>query len=134
MIRRISRIRVQPRRKCTPSSAPEAEVLSAALTAEQIDLNAHLHEQAAQSVATTLTRMQQRTQQAADTTPELAPLLTAYFHAASTSLLHHTLELLADPPQSPIPPARPPRRPSWPFAIRRLMPVRRRKEQPGGPA
>jgi hypothetical protein len=135
MIRKATRVRVKPRRKGSPSVAPEPEVLSAVLTADQIDLKAQLHEQAAQSVATTLTRMQQRTQQAARSTPELEPFLTAYFEAAGTSLLQNTLTILNDPPRvASERPVRPPRRPSWPFSIRRLIPVRKREEQPDGAA
>ena len=137
MIRKVTRIRVTPRRKgyAHAAGAPEPEVLSTALTVDQVDLHAQLHEQAAQSVTTTLTRMQQRTQQAVHTTPELEPFLTAYFEAAGTSLMQNTLTILHDPPR--VPPTRPVqqrRRSSWPFAIRRLIPVRKREEQPDGAA
>jgi hypothetical protein len=135
MIRKATRVRVKPRRKGSPAVAPEPEVLSAALTADQIELKAQLHEQAAQSVTTTLTRMQQRTQQAARSTPELEPFLTAYFEAAGSSLVQNTLEILNDPPRLvPVRPVPQPRRPYWPFSIRRLIPVRKRQEQPDGAA
>ncbi len=135
MIRKETRICVTPRRKGRPAGAPEPAVLSAALTADQIDLNTQLHEQAAQSVTATLTRMQQRTQAAARSTPELEPFLTAYFEAAGSSLLHHTLDILNDPPRvAPVRSVPPPRRPYWPFSIRRLIPVRKRQEQPDGAA
>lgn len=137
MIRKATRIRVTPRRKGRAHSAvaPEPEVLSTALTVDQVALQAQLHEQAAQSVTTTLTRMQQRTQQAVRTTPELEPFLTAYFEAAGSALMQNTLTILHDPPR--VPPARPAQqrgRSSWPFAIRRLIPVRTREEQPDGAA
>ena len=137
MIRNVTRIRVTPRRKGYAHAAvgPEPEVLSTALTVDQVDLQAQLHEQAAQSVTTTLTRMQQRTQQAVHTTPELEPFLTAYFEAAGTSLMQNTLTILHDPPR--VPPTRPVqqrRRSAWPFVIRRLIPVRTREEQPDGAA
>lgn len=137
MIRKVARIRVTPRRKGYAHAAvgPEPEVLSTALTVDQVDLQAQLHEQAAQSVTTTLTRMQQRTQQAVHTTPELEPFLTAYFEAAGTSLMQNTLTILHDPPR--VPPTRPVqqrRRSAWPFVIRRLIPVRTREEQPDGAA
>ena len=79
--------------------------------------------------------MQQRTQQAVRTTPELEPFLTAYFEAAGSALMQNTLTILHDPPR--VPPARPAQqrgRSSWPFAIRRLIPVRKREEQPDGAA
>lgn len=102
MIRKVTHIRVTPRRKGHSRSAGGSapEVLSTALSIDQVDLHAQLHEQAAQSVTTTLTRMQQRTQQAVRTTPELEPFLTAYFKAASSSLLQNTLALLDDQPVS----------------------------------
>ena len=137
MIRNVTRIRVTPRRKGYAHAAvgPEPEVLSTALTVDQVDLQAQLHEQAAQSVTTTLTRMQQRTQQAVHTTPELEPFLTAYFEAAGTSLMQNTLTILHDPPRVPLTrPVQQRRRSAWPFVIRRLIPVRTREEQPYGAA
>lgn len=137
MIRKVTRIRVTTHRKgrAHAADAPEPEVLSTALTIDQLDLQAQLHEQAAQSVTSTLTRMQQRTQQAVRTTPELEPFLTAYFEAAGSSLMQNTLTILHDPPRvTPASPARQRRRSSWPFAIRRLIPVRKREEQPDGAA
>jgi hypothetical protein len=135
MIRKTTRVRVKPLRKGSQSIAPEQEVLSAALTADEIDLKAQLHEQAARSVTTTLSRMQQRTQHAARSTPELEPFLTAYFEAAGSSLLQNTLAMLNDQPRSvPVRPVPEPRRPYWPFSIRRLIPVRKRQEQPDGAA
>lgn len=137
MIRKETRIRVTPRRKGHTHAAvvSEPEVLSPALTVDQLDLQAQLHEQAAQSVTTTLTRMQQRTQHAVRTTPELEPFLTAYFEAAGASLMQNTLTILHDPPRvPPASPARQRRRSPWSFAIRRLIPVRKREEQPDGAA
>lgn len=135
MISRFPRIKVYRRRKGSRVSPADDEHLTAILRADQIDLKAQLHERAAEQVATTLTHMQQRTQQAARTTPELEPYLSTYFEAAGISLLQHTLALLDDPPrQPPIRPVSPPRRPSWPFAIRRLIPVRKRQEEPDGTA
>jgi hypothetical protein len=135
VISRFPRTQVYRRRKGSRVSPADDEHLTAILTADQIDLKARLHEQAAEQVTTTLTRMQQRTRQAARATPELEPFLSTYFEAAGTSLLQHTLAVLNDPPRQPsIRPVSPPRRPAWPFTIRRLIPVRKRQEQPDGTA
>ena len=139
MIRKLGRIGVRPRRKgvriVTPDSdvGPEPEVVAAALAADQIDLTRQLHEQAAEGVAATLVRLQQRSQEAARSMPELEPYLTAYFEAAGTSLMQHTLEVLHSPPRYPSRRPDPPPRPAGRFSICRLIPVRVRQEQPDGP-
>lgn len=134
MRRRIAPIRVKPRRKARSLRAPEHAVMTAALTADQVALKAQLHEQAAQSVSTTLTRMQRRTQEAARATPELEPFLTAYFEAAGAALLRNTLQIVNEPPRPPLRVVPPPRRTFPRFSIRRLIPVRSREEQPDGAA
>lgn len=135
MIRRISRIRVRPRRKGRPSPAPEEELVGAVLTAEQVALKAQLHEQAAQTVCATLERMQRRAHEAARTNPDLGPYLSAYFEASRRSLLEHTLAILDDyPAQQPAPHEQPIHRPRWRFPLHRLLLVHRRKEHPNGAA
>jgi hypothetical protein len=131
MIRHLSHIRVRPRRIEHPTLPAAQEPIAVVLTADQIELKAQLHEQAAQHDTRTLSRMQERTQQAARNTPELAPFLTAYFEAAGHSLLTNTLAMLDEPPVAS------PRLPRWHrrrFPISRVIPRRLRKDPSDGPA
>lgn len=135
VMRRVSRIRVRPRRKGNPSATPARQDLATVLTADQIQLNAQLHDYAAQTVSTALERMQQRSQQATRSNPELAPFLTAYFEAAGASLMQNTLALLDD--QSVLQPMPQPRHtpaPSRRQAFLRFIPGRGRKEEHDGQA
>jgi hypothetical protein len=135
VIHRLSRIRVRPRRKGRPSPSPEQELVTAALAAKQVELNAQLHDHAAQIVRTTLDEMQQRADQAARTNPELAPYVNAYLLAAGRSLIQETTGMLDDQPIFVAPPHhQPQRRFHWRFSFRRLIPVNARKEQPDGAA
>lgn len=135
MTRHMSRLKARPGRKGRQPVCPDQEPITTVLTADEIELNARLHEQAAQSVTTTLTRMQERTQLAAQANPELAPFLTAYFEAAGTSLLQNTLALLDEPPVvSPPQRHQPHVRRWWRSPLRRLIPICMRKEQLDGTA
>lgn len=142
MARHTARIRANPRRKGTRASPPEpdrvsapaeAEVTSLPFTPEQIALSAQLHDHAVETVTTTIGRMQQRTQQAAQANPELAPLLDAYYDAARASLIANTRAILTDTTLvRTAEPVRPqPRRP-WRFSFPRLIPGRTREEQGNG--
>ncbi len=134
MIRRFSRVRVRPRRKGRPI-ALESEGLPTVLTADQIALNAFLHEQAAQTVCATLARMHLREQDAARRTPDLEPYLTAYFDASRHSLLQHTVAILDDHlTAQPSRHAAPSGWWSWRPQMPRLLPLPRRKEMPDGAA
>lgn len=133
MIRHVSRIRIRPRRKGHRSPLPEQ--LAADLAAKQIELNVKLYDRAGQILRTTLEEMKQRTEQTAQTNPELASYVNAYLVATSASLIDETLAILADQSTfSPPPQHQPHRGPLWRFPFHRLVPVRARKEQPDGAA
>ena len=109
-IRRLSRIRVRPRRKATRLPSPDEALVGAALTADQVALEARLHEEAAQTVCAALERMQQRERATSGGNPELEPYLAAYFDASRRMLIEHIAAVLGAQPITVARPARVARR------------------------
>lgn len=136
MIPRRPHWRVRPRCEDPRFAVCEAqEARSATWMTEPIDLDARLREDAAHRVAATIGRMQHRAEEAARTTPELAPLLVAYVEAAAASLRQSTFDLLNDQwRQPPLQVMADGGGLSWRRWIRRVMPIRKREEQPDGAA